>query len=160
LIDKFLEKDISVSAGTDLEEHIREYLQNEHIKPDQAADIGRQFEEARWRFYPAHFEFDVSHNYDKKRILPFLKRVPIGEGEGKGGTANLWNISVPEEFVGSKLRRKVASSKFTDEDSGVVVSIHLCIGSASMPSHPLTLLPVLRVRFENLQTWKRRTVQN
>src|SRR5215469_16961263 len=144
LIDKFLEKDIFASLVIDMEEYIREYLQNEHIKPDQAADIGRRFEEARWRFLPAHFEFDASHNYGEKRILPFLKRVPIGEGEGKGGTANLWNISVPEEFVGDKLRKKVSSSKFTDEDSGVVVRINLCIGSASMPSHSLTLLPVLR----------------
>lgn len=125
LIDKFLEKDMKLSVETDMEAHITEHLQSEGIEYDQAAEIGKRFEEARWRFCPAQFEFGVSHNYGKKRILPFLKRVPIDEGEGKGGTANLWNISVPEEFVGCKLRRKVPSSKFRDEDSGVVVRIHL-----------------------------------
>ncbi|XTI86035.1 hypothetical protein V2W45_1233385 [Cenococcum geophilum] len=119
LIDKFLEKDMKLSVETDMEAHITEHLQSEGIEHGQAAEIGKRFEEARWRFCPAQFEFGVSHNYGKKRILPFLKRVPIDEGEGKGGTANLWNISVPEEFVGCKLRRKVPSSKFRDEDSGV-----------------------------------------
>jgi hypothetical protein len=82
-------------------------------------DITNNFDRAQWRFCPAKFELGDDIDYiNKDRIIPICRKKLIND---KGGTAELFQIAVQEEFVGKRLREAVSSSRFDDRKSGLGV---------------------------------------
>jgi hypothetical protein len=71
--------------------------------------IAEEFDYLQWKYFPAILDGQKNRQYPQNRILPFTKRVPINE---KGGTAQLFQIEVLEEFVGPKLRHKMKQFRY------------------------------------------------
>ncbi len=74
----------------------------------QDPDAPSKFFELQHRFKPARFELHAIKNWDQDTIIPIVRHNPIKAG----GTAKLYQIDVPEEFVGEKLRYVCAGSRF------------------------------------------------
>lgn len=72
------------------------------INPDELAD---GFNNLQWRFCPAIIEKDMGRDFKENEILPFCHKEKIND---KGGTAQLWQIEVPEEFVGPELAEAIS----------------------------------------------------
>ena len=65
------------------------------------------FFQMQWRFCPHKFDLYKSKTLRKGRVVPVCWKEPIKEG----GTAHLWHIAVPEEFVMPSLRKAVSDSR-------------------------------------------------
>ena len=89
-----------------------------------AYHIATRFEELRWRFCPVKFELGVGKDYVKERVLPIHKRKVLSL---KGGTADVWDIIVPEEFVSDELATVVGASKFYSKE----IFTHVCCSAPS-----------------------------
>ena len=74
----------------------------------QDKDLPSRFFELQHRFTPARFELHMRYSWDEDTVLPIYRKNPIKEG----GTAHLYQIDIPEEFVGEKLRDVCAGSRF------------------------------------------------
>ena len=87
-----------------------------------AEELISKFDEMQWRFCAVKFDLDISRDYVKNRIIPICRKERINS---KGGTAQLWQIEVQEEFVGHKLREVALSSRYDDpkDDFGYVSHI-------------------------------------
>jgi len=93
-------------------------LQAMELAPNQLPDVAslaEQFDAIQWRFCPAMFEFRVGLNHPPNKIIPFFKKEKIND---KGGTAQLWQVAVQEEFVSDKIRKAVPNSRFHDATDG------------------------------------------
>jgi len=114
LIDIFIRKDIvdrhlaTEHAG---EARIKGFLEWEGIT--DAAEVARKFVQAKWSFCAPVFDLRTGHDYGTDVILPIHKMRSIND---KGGTANLWEISVPEQFVSKNLRTAAADFRFWDNE--------------------------------------------
>jgi hypothetical protein len=106
LIDEFFRRDkvdkhLPISLLS-----LQEMVLTMHIySPNTLAD---DFDKLQWKYCPARIELNMGRDFHKNRILPFCKREEINN---KGATAQLWQIEVPEEFVGPKLRAVRAAVK-------------------------------------------------
>lgn len=89
------------------------------MSEEVADQLAARFNKKQWRFCPANFETGYPRNFGKDRVLPFCKKQKINS---KGGTASLWQVEVPEEFVGPQLRKKVPNSRYkrTNDKVGYV----------------------------------------
>ena len=67
------------------------------------------FFEQQYLFCPARFDLRRTQTWGEKRVVPICEKNLI---TSKGGTAKLWQIAVPEEFVGSSLRDLCSGSRF------------------------------------------------
>lgn len=85
---------------------------------EQGLPYAEEFNQAQWAFSPPKFDLYASRLYTERYIIPICKDEPINPG--KGGTANLWQIGVQEEFVSPKLREKVKTCRFRDDKFGWV----------------------------------------
>ncbi|KAL8732449.1 MAG: hypothetical protein Q9181_003945 [Wetmoreana brouardii] len=74
----------------------------------RASHLAPKFIEKQYRFCPAKFGYQRSANWNKDYVIPICRKSPINEG----GTAHLWLIDVPEEFVEEGLRTESISSRF------------------------------------------------
>lgn len=75
-------------------------------------------EKNKWSFCPAPIWPYAQKIFGGGRwVLPFCKRERINE---KGGTANLWQVLVREEFVPPNLRATISGSKLRDKTFGWV----------------------------------------
>ena len=72
-------------------------------------DVQSKFFELQHRFRPAKFDLYLGADWEENVVIPICEKVPINT---KGGTADLWQIAVPEEFVGQKLRNISSGSRF------------------------------------------------
>ncbi|KAL8784971.1 MAG: hypothetical protein Q9213_003632 [Squamulea squamosa] len=88
-------------------QQLRTKLQDARI-PD-AIHLAASFDEKQWPFCPAKFDLHSGQEYNEHKILPICKKVKINE---KGGTAQLWQIEIKEEFVGDRLKEAVAFSRY------------------------------------------------
>ncbi|KAL8922484.1 MAG: hypothetical protein Q9172_003549 [Xanthocarpia lactea] len=88
-------------------QHLRTKLHKARI-PD-LTQLAAEFDEKQWAFCPAKFDLHSGQEYNEHRILPICQKAKINE---KGGTANLWQIEVKEEFVGHTLKEAVAFSRY------------------------------------------------
>lgn len=75
-----------------------------------------EFNRKQWAFCPADFDYH-SRNYHSDRIIPICKKEEIND---KGGTAQLWQIAVQEDFVKPRLKERVPNSRFQDDRFGYV----------------------------------------
>ncbi len=89
------------------QETINEMFRNADIH-DQ--DIPSKFFELQYRFTPAKFELHTTNRWDRHTVIPIQEKNPIKEG----GTAQLYQIDIPEEFVGEAMRRVCAGSRFNE----------------------------------------------
>mgnify|MGYP001581328653 FL=1 len=89
------------------------------ISMSNADELVDGFDKLQWKFCPAIFEMGMGREFQENEILPFCKKEKINE---KGATAELWQIEIPEEFVGPKLRAVVKDGKYDDpnDDLGPV----------------------------------------
>ena len=105
LIDKFSEKGkvdrLLPLAPDDIQAVLRS--QNE-----EDTGVVSAFLELQNRFRPARFELHRSNHWDENVVLPIHQKNPIK----RGGTASLYQIIVPEEFVGKNLRSVASGSRF------------------------------------------------
>ena len=83
------------------------------VASDKAEALSRSFVARQWKFVAATFELDGTQQYGSDRILPITRKKTINT---KGGTAYLWQLEVPEDFVGKKLRAVIPNSKYHQED--------------------------------------------
>jgi hypothetical protein len=65
---------------------------------------------AQWKYCPIIFDLDMALELPAKAVLPIIQRQRIND---KGTTAQLWEISIPEEYVGRSLRRAASFSAFS-----------------------------------------------
>ena len=86
-------------------------LQEEIAAMRLPAALAERFDEMQRRFCAITFDLDMDRDYIKNQVLPICEKKTIND---KGGTAQLWQIAVQEEFVGEKLRNAVALSEFDD----------------------------------------------
>jgi hypothetical protein len=120
---------------------------------EKAPAIAEAFNRKQWAFCPANFDYRYSSQvYHRDRIIPICRQLQIND---KGGTAQLWQIVVREEFVKPKLRKRVPKSKFTDPEFGEV-SYHIVAATVLFEmlicseQHRLTSVLVLSICLENL----------
>ncbi|KAL9609992.1 MAG: hypothetical protein Q9167_005265 [Letrouitia subvulpina] len=84
------------------------------LKKENASSLTAEFTEKQHRFCPARFNFQRPANWNKDVVIPICSKAPIN----KGGTAHLWQIDVPEEFVEEDLRKESSTSRFNAAPSG------------------------------------------
>ena len=77
----------------------------------ETVDFTRQFFERQWAFCPLTFDLGMGVDLPSSTVIPIQQRRQINS---KGGTASIWQIVVPEEFVGDSLRPEAASAKLTN----------------------------------------------
>ena len=107
LIHEFLRHDLDNSLPIDLLQ-LQTKLKRFMSRPKEVESLAKRFNRAQWRYCPATFDLGMDKVFAGDRILPICAKEPINE---KGGTADLWWIQVPEEFVSKELREAVASSR-------------------------------------------------
>ncbi|KAF2434232.1 kinase-like protein [Tothia fuscella] len=85
------------------------------LPDEEARGLTSKFDNHQWRFSPVIFDFELSRDYHQNRILPICLWEPIN----KGGTAEVWQILVQEEFVTKRLGSEVSSeARFEHETYG------------------------------------------
>ena len=105
---------------------LHESLRAEHDIGD-AQSLAKDFTTAQSKFCSPVFDLDGTKNHTPNQILPILHKEKIN----KGGTAQLWLIEVPEEFVGEGLRKEVEYSRIREKDGlGYVSDSNLMIYKA------------------------------
>ena len=66
-----------------------------------AMAVAQAFDQLQWKYFPIILDFSKGRQYEKGRILPFVKKAPINH---KGGTARVFQVEILEEFVSARLR--------------------------------------------------------
>ena len=72
--------------------------------------LASEFFELQHSFRPAGFNLRDRNEWDEDKVVPIYRKVPIK----RGGTAELWQIEVPEEYVGHALRDMASGSRFNE----------------------------------------------
>ena len=73
----------------------------------QGPDMSSKFFDLQHRFCPHKFDLLLGADLEEERVIPIREMNHIKQG----GTADLWQICVPEDFVGRRLREVSAGSK-------------------------------------------------
>lgn len=102
-----------VDVFTDMKE--KGYLQTQ----DDPSSIAGTFDHVQWKYCAPKFRLHMDRSFLQKHILPIDVKQQIND---KGGTADVWEIAVLEEFVATDLREVVKTSKYSGSD-GRLVSI-------------------------------------
>ena len=108
-----------------------------------ASDLAAKFCEEQHRFKPAKFKFRNHAKWNQDVVIPIYSKTPINEG----GTAHLWLIDVPEEFVEESLRIQLSKrSRFNaatpDSDPDWVrTPLQLCPTPTSLLSTSAMISP-------------------
>lgn len=78
-----------------------------------------RFDEMQWRFRPVQLDLEMGYFYEENMTIPIHGKKRINS---KGGTAEVWQIFVLEEFVSEDLRKLVKTSRFDNpkDDLGYV----------------------------------------
>ncbi|KAL8698877.1 MAG: hypothetical protein Q9201_006328 [Fulgogasparrea decipioides] len=109
LIDAFAEENKVDSQLPLSPDDVARIFQTAH-----ASHLAPQFAEKQHRFCPARFEYQRPANWNKDVVIPICNKTPINEG----GTAHLWLIDVPEDFVETGLRMESQRSRFNAAPPG------------------------------------------
>ena len=77
---------------------------------DNPRELAVAFNEKQWSFCPVNFDLHLSREYRQEEIiLPICRKEVINV---KGGTAQLYQIDVREDFIGPRLRKAAARSRY------------------------------------------------
>ena len=119
LIDEFWRREkVDKNLPIDLN-WLRNTFKELRLPKFDADELAFRFDYFQWKYCPARFDLNKGWTFIPKRIIPICRRVEINQ---KGGTAQLWEIEVPEEFVGKKLREVVKESRYDHEGGNGPVS--------------------------------------
>ena len=97
---------------------------------EEATSVAASFDHLQWKYFPAILERNTGKEYHQNRVLPFTKIVEINS---KGGTAQLFQVEVLEDFVGPNLRDEMkrfrydVTGKGDDDGLGPVSSLYILI---------------------------------
>ena len=94
-----------------------------------------QFLELQHRFRPARFDLHDRTEWKEHKVIPIYRKNLIK----KGVTATVWQVDVPEEFVGKRLRDVASGSRFnanTDEAPDWVCTIVIDFLPSQVPLIP------------------------
>jgi hypothetical protein len=83
-----------------------------NLSDAQRTQLAKMFEEAQWRFRPHIFKVDDDTSLPFECILPILDKRPIlnnGEKTKQGGTARVYQLMIPEEFLDIGIRNAIHS---------------------------------------------------
>jgi hypothetical protein len=103
------------------------------------------FFEMQWRFCPVVFELDMDGEWLPEMIVPICSQNLIAEGR----TARVYEVSIPEDFVGTRLRQALPTSRYENPQNPA-----LWVSLSSTPSLKVRRQfndnTVLSIRVENL----------
>lgn len=89
---------------------------------EEQESLARRFYDIQWKYSLKPFQLGDGKAHPPQCILPICQRKEINK---KGATAHLWEIEVPEEFVGETLRGRVENSRYLSEhNNGWVGATH------------------------------------
>ena len=88
-------------------------IENIFVKSNKK-HLAREFIDKQYRFCPRRFRFQYHAAWSNDMVIPICRKTPINEG----GTAHIWQIEVPEEFVEERLRQESSRSRFNAASSG------------------------------------------
>jgi hypothetical protein len=83
------------------------------------AHLCKEFGEQQWRYRAVQFELNMNPNCLEQDILPICKKARVKAG----GSAEVWQIAVQEEFVDDRLRKAVCNNPhaiYDDSEYGKV----------------------------------------
>ncbi|KAK1845620.1 protein kinase domain-containing protein [Colletotrichum chrysophilum] len=92
-----------------------------NIEAPNFPDFHEKFYEHQFAWCPIRFEMEMGRLYDHKDITPFTRKEaikPYRDGKGRlVNTANLYDIEIPEELVGAKLQKRMASARISRQEN-------------------------------------------
>ena len=95
-------------------------------------DLPSRFYELQYLFCPAKFEMYGADDWGQEVVIPISTKNLIK----KGSTRELWQISVPEEFVGPRLRHIASGSRFDNNYGSGKESDWVCAPTAYLLQVP------------------------
>jgi hypothetical protein len=98
---------------------LREVFQRYKLDASVVAHLCKEFGEQQWRYRAVQFELNMNPDCLEQEILPICKRAKIKAG----GSAEVWQIAVQEEFVDDRLREAVRNNPhavYQDSEYGKV----------------------------------------
>lgn len=114
LIDKVWRQD---KTDNDLPIDLRALRETfEELDVPDSDKVAADFDKQQWKYCAAKLDLNKGRQYPESKIMPFHRREEINK---KGGTAQLWQIEVLEEFVGPSLREAVKESRYDPMDDGL-----------------------------------------
>ena len=104
----------------------------------EADILADRFNQVQWRYCAAIFEYNMAVDIGRDMVIPICAKERINN---KGGTADLWWIQVPEEFVSKELQKVIAGSRVAPPKPDHKVGYVSCKTSAALiPYSPSQLL--------------------
>lgn len=88
-------------------------------------ELAVSFHSIQWRYCAPIFELNITRDFPRNQILPIRRKREIATG----GTAQLWQIEVLEDFVGPQLRLAVQGSRYDDPNDGLGYRYELALKS-------------------------------
>jgi hypothetical protein len=94
-------------------------------------DFTQRFLQLQWAYCPIRFDDQMAASLAPECVLPIIQRQRINS---KGATAAIWEVTVPEELVGSRLQHLTKYDRFENasDDHGLVSSLVLLESSAAL----------------------------
>ncbi|OAG42928.1 hypothetical protein AYO21_02879 [Fonsecaea monophora] len=93
--------------------HLKRHLGNANVpEPDAVVDA---FEERRWFFCPVLLKRHMQGDFGRGCVFPYYKRQPVN---GKGGTAEVFQVLVPAECIAEDLKQFLRASMVEYKDKG------------------------------------------
>lgn len=83
--------------------------------------FANKFYRAQWPFCPATFDLFQAKTLESEHVLPLSRMKMIGAG----GTARVYQIAVPEEFLGPHFVDRLSFARFKDTEGAVGPSVQL-----------------------------------
>ncbi|KAL2405854.1 hypothetical protein ABEF95_000368 [Exophiala dermatitidis] len=98
------------------EQHLFPKLKTALGSEEEADSFMKEFYQRRWSFIPVCIDYNMSPTLQSgDHVLPFLKKESINT---KGGTAEVYQVLIKEDYIGDNMRRAIEKSKFYDKDFG------------------------------------------
>ncbi|KAI0379192.1 hypothetical protein F5Y04DRAFT_259958 [Hypomontagnella monticulosa] len=129
LIDSFqrygiTDKRLPIRTISEIEPLLR-YLKS-NKKLDNTGELWQRFQEKMWLYCPCPLELDMRSTFldpeHGRWIMPFRRRQRVNL---KGGTAQVWEVTVQESLVSKRLAAAVARSRYEDSSFGTCYTFAL-----------------------------------
>ncbi|OAP62701.1 hypothetical protein AYL99_01928 [Fonsecaea erecta] len=118
LLDLFVEANITdASVHTASAEYhykiLKQYLERAEVP--NADTVVESFKERKWSFCPVVLKRRMHGDFPRRCVFPYYKRQPVN---GKGGTAEVFQVLVPAECIEQDLREFLQGSRIEYQDEG------------------------------------------